>query len=87
MSSLLCHSKHIIFIGGEECLKDVDQQLWEQAMIQESQPPPPFYSRDFEESAAFLLEQQFGLFHDEITPNTWITVYLHLIQSYEFVES
>ena len=68
-------------VGGTECLKDVGHQLWHQAMVEESQPPPSFYSRSFKANAENLLDEKFGLLHDEITPETWKLVYLNVIHN------
>ena len=58
---------HNCILGGEECIKDVDEELWHQAKIEESQPPPPFYSRSFEVNTTNMVVEGFGLSHDEIT--------------------
>ena len=74
-------------LGGEECIKDVNEELWHQAMIEESQPPPPFYSRSFEINAANLVVEAFDLSHDEITSTNWKSVYLHMIDNYEYIHN
>jgi hypothetical protein len=70
------------FYGGEECIKEVDKELWYQAKIEESQPPPPFYSSSFRVNAMHFLDEEFGLSRDDITSLNWKAVYLHMIQNY-----
>lgn len=58
----------------------MDEALWYQAKRDESQPPPPFYPRDFEVKASEFIEGELGLSRGEITSDKWRTIYVHMIQ-------
>ena len=47
----------------------------------ESEPPSPFYSEDFKESADYFLEQ-IGMKQEDIAPSTCKDVYIYLMDKY-----
>ena len=71
----------MIYIGAEDCIKEIDEALWCQAMREEALPPPEFYPRNFEAMASQFIEEELGLAHAELTSDNWRTVYLHMIQN------
>ena len=72
---------YIIYIGAEDCIKEVDEALWSQAMREEALSPPRFYPRDCENNALQFIEEELGLSHAELASNNWRTVYLHMIRN------
>ena len=70
-------------VGAENCLKSVDGELWLKAVIEKSQPPPPFYCVEFEDWANAVYETM-GLTHANVTPNNCRAVYIKLIQYMDY---
>ena len=66
-------------IGAVDCIKKVDEALWKQALDDESQSPPPFYSHDFQVNALQCIRDGLGISHDEISTTNMKRGYLHLI--------
>ena len=66
-------------IGAVDCIKKVNETLWKEALDDESQSPPPFYSHDFQVNALQCIRDGLGISHDEISTTNMKRVYLHLI--------
>ena len=63
--------------GAVDCMKEVDQSLWSQAVLDESQSPPPFYSSDFEVNALQCIDE-LGI---QIVPANMKSVYIYLLEN------
>ena len=64
--------------GAEDYLKSVDGQLWVQAVIDKSQPPPPFYCVEFKDWADAVYADM-GLTQANVTPYNCRAIYIKLI--------
>ena len=66
-------------VGAEECMKDVEAALWQQAVREESKAPPAFFPLSFKTAALLHLEGELGLCYSDITAENCKAVYLNLI--------
>lgn len=61
----------------------MDGELWVESVIEESEPPPPFYCEAFREWADAAYEHM-GLTQANVTPNNCRAMYIKLIQYMDF---
>ena len=65
----------------QNCLQEIDTDLWARAMLQESEAPPLFYDDIFQSEAAAVLHNDLHMRHTDITFGNCKTVYIHLVNA------